>query len=77
MDHDTGINDVLEGVPTIQNIMALHDNSLVVITKLIKCRGQLVMRQVRYGIKPCIIFVQIKVKDTWIPICITCEDHMW
>ncbi len=39
VNHDTGINDVLGGVPTVQDFMALHNYSLVVVTKLIKCRG--------------------------------------
>jgi len=77
VDHDTGINDVLGGVPTVQDIMALHDNSLVVVTKLIKCRGWLIRRQVSDGIKPSLLFIQVKVKNAWIPICITCEDDMW
>ncbi len=38
VDHDTGIDDMLGGVPAIKDIMVLYHNSLVVITKLIKCR---------------------------------------
>jgi len=77
VDHDTGINDVFGGIPTMQDIMTLHNNSIVVIPILIKGSGWIFLRQVKFGIKPCLIFVQIKVKNTWIPICITCQNDMW
>jgi len=44
VDHDASIDDVLGGVLAVQDIMALHDNSLVVVTKLIKCRGWFIRR---------------------------------
>ena len=44
VNHDTGINDMLGGAPTVQDVMALHDHSLVVVTKLIKGRGWLIRR---------------------------------
>jgi len=54
----------------------LDNHKFVVVTQFIKHGMRWCTGDVRNGIKTGLIFIKIMVKDTWIPINITCKDDM-
>jgi len=78
VDHGAFISNITNMRPITLHIMKmLLDHQVpVVVTKFIKQGKRWCSGEVRNGIKPGLIAINIMVKNTWIPINITGKDDM-